>query len=1040
MMGKEIPRRLPWKIGMLLISLVTAVALITVGVLFYRHDKAIISARKIEQLRFTAAKTIDDIAAWRRQRLHDAERIGSDPHLLEKVRALLARPSAMALREELQNYLKMIQSDAGYEDIIIVADNGQFVLSATGQEPLNSEEQILDLAQNKSPPDTPFFMDFIPCLTCPENVLDLVLDLKGDEREPFATLILRTDVATSLYPLIASWPIPSVSAEAVLARRDGDDVIILSPHQHQSNPQLGKRLPLTRTELPVVQAALGHTGIFYGRDYRGFEIVADLQAVPETSWVLVVKVNQAEILAEAHEHGWFIAGLTGLSLVMTATLAGFLFAVKQRSFFRSMYLAEQEKRRADVALLESAKRVEKLNRINVLLKAVNQAIIRNRKSEDLFFEACRVVVEEGGFSMAWVGVLDKLTKQVHPVAHFGGTADYFEAIKIFLDQEPSAHGPTATAFLHSETVVVADIAIDQRMGPWQEKALLAGYRSSVALPLIVLGKVMATFNLYSTEPGFFTQEEIRFLDEMAGDLAFALEFMEQEKKRQAAERELRKLIRAIEQSPVSMVITDTKGDIEYVNPKFLRVSGYAMEDVLGQNSSILKSGESSPGEYRVLWQTITAGNEWHGEFHNRRKDGTLYWERAAISPIYNEEGQISNFLAVKEDITHQKLLEERLIQSQKMETVGRLAGGVAHDFNNMLGVILGSVDLAMDQIQPDDPLVFDLTEIRKAAERSAELTRQLLAFARKQIISPRILNLNRTIESSLTMMRRLLGEDLSLIWKPAPGLWPIKIDPSQVDQILANVTVNSRDALSHGGVLEVETANVVLGESDCKDNPESRPGEYVLVTISDNGEGMDQATLDRVFEPFFTTKGLGLGTGLGLATIFGIVQQNMGWIVTSSKQGVGSTFRIYLPRAEVVELAKKEVVLEDDNQRQLQGTETILLVEDEDAILELVKRILSRNGYTVCAASNPNQAVELAATHSGHLDLIITDVVMPEMSGNELAVQLSRSRPETKILFMSGHAAAVIARHQVSENDIGFIRKPFTKTDLLSRVRQILDS
>ena len=345
-----------------------------------------------------------------------------------------------------------------------------------------------------------------------------------------------------------------------------------------------------------------------------------------------------------------------------------------------------------------------------------------------------------------------------------------------------------------------------------------------------------------------------------------------------------------------------------------------------------------------------------------------------------------------------------------------------------------------DRVPVGAPLRYDLEEIRKAAERSAGLTRQLLAFARKQIATPRILSLNSTIDSMLTMLKRLLGEDVALVWRPDPGLWPVKIDPSQVDQILANLTVNARDALDKNGVLTIETANVGLDESYCQRNPECRPGDYAMLTVSDTGAGMDQVTIAHIFEPFFTTKGLGQGTGLGLATIYGIVKQNNGHITAASEPGVGATFRIYLPRVVEEPTASKQETIVPEHQKPAPASETVLLVEDEGAILELAERILGRSGYTVLSASQTDQALSLAASHPGPLHLLITDIVMPEMNGKELAAQVAALRPGVKTLFMSGYTADVIASHGVLESDIAFIPKPFSKNDLLTKVRQVLDS
>ncbi len=511
-----------------------------------------------------------------------------------------------------------------------------------------------------------------------------------------------------------------------------------------------------------------------------------------------------------------------------------------------------------------------------------------------------------------------------------------------------------------------------------------------------------------------------------------------------ADEEVRRLTHAIEQSPVSVIMTNTAGEIEYVNPKFTEVTGYTKDEVRGQNPRILKSGETRLEEYKQLWETILAGKEWRGEFHNRKKNGELFWESASISAVRDEKGVISHFIAIKEDITERKRTEEereklqvQLNQAQKIESVGRLAGGVAHDFNNMLSVILGHADLALMKIDPAQPLYTDLQEIRKAAERSVGLTRQLLAFARKQTVAPRVLDLNETVEGMLKMLRRLIGEDIDLAWLPGAGVWPIKVDPSQIDQILANLCINARDAIARVGKVTIETQPVTFDEAYCADRPGFIPGEYVLLAVSDDGCGMDKETLNNLFEPFFTTKEIGKGTGLGLSMVYGIVRQNNGFINVYSEPGHGSTFKIYLPR----HAAKTEQMRKESRAAPLaQGHETILLVEDEPTILEMARLMLKRLGYQVLAASTPGEAIRVAKEHSDKIHLLITDVVMPEMNGRDLAKNLLSLYPGLKRLFMSGYMGNVIAHHGVLDEGVHFIQKPFSMQTLAAKVREVLDS
>jgi two-component system sensor histidine kinase EvgS len=390
----------------------------------------------------------------------------------------------------------------------------------------------------------------------------------------------------------------------------------------------------------------------------------------------------------------------------------------------------------------------------------------------------------------------------------------------------------------------------------------------------------------------------------------------------------------------------------------------------------------------------------------------------------------------KAEADHEKL-QAQLLQAQKMESVGRLAGGVAHDYNNMLSVIIGYAELAMGSLAPDDPLQDDLGEILTAARRSGDITRQLLAFARKQIISPRVLDLNETVENMLKMLRRLIGEDIDLAWLPGPGLGKVNLDPSQLDQILANLVVNARDAVTGVGTVTIETDNVRFDRDYCNDHPGFVPGDFVSLSVSDSGCGMAPEIQAQLFEPFFTTKKQGEGTGLGLATVYGIVKQNSGFINVYSEPGRGSTFRIYLPRHEgEAEDAAAPVDIPIPGGR----GETVLVVEDEPSVLKLARKVLEQTGYTVLTADSPDLALALARDHAGTIHLLVTDVVMPGMDGRDLAHRIASGHPEIKILFMSGYTANVIAHRGVLDRGVNFIQKPFSKQELAVRVRRVLDA
>ena len=486
------------------------------------------------------------------------------------------------------------------------------------------------------------------------------------------------------------------------------------------------------------------------------------------------------------------------------------------------------------------------------------------------------------------------------------------------------------------------------------------------------------------------------------------------------------------------IIVDAEGQILDVNDAYCRMTGFSRNDLM--RMTIHQIETTLPAEkIRSMIQTILAGSMERFETHLRRKDGCLITIDASAQKLPGSDDQIFTFVR---DVTDQKKaeserekLKEQLIQAQKMDSVGRLAGGVAHDFNNMLGVILGHAELAMEQVEPHHPLEADLTEIRKAAQRSADLTRQLLAFARKQTITPRALALNDAVNGTLKMIQRLIGEGVELTWHPADDPWHVRMDPSQVDQILTNLCINARDAVQGAGQILIETKNCSFDEAYCHSHPDHSPGDYVLLSVSDNGNGMDRETIDHIFEPFFTTKSQGKGTGLGLATVYGIVKQNRGFIVVHSEPGLGTSFHIHLPRHE----GPETTVFKPDPEKVPDPThETVLLVEDEPAILKMVESMLKKMGYTVLAAASPAEAIRLSREYGQEIHVLMTDVIMPEMSGRELADRLMEEKPGLKRLFMSGYTANLIARHGVIDDGIQFLQKPFLKKDLSEKLRKVL--
>jgi two-component system cell cycle sensor histidine kinase/response regulator CckA len=487
----------------------------------------------------------------------------------------------------------------------------------------------------------------------------------------------------------------------------------------------------------------------------------------------------------------------------------------------------------------------------------------------------------------------------------------------------------------------------------------------------------------------------------------------------------------------AIVITDRNGIIIWANRAFEKLTGYTPSEFLNNKiGNIVRSGKHDEKFYKDLWETILSGKTWHNEIINRRKDGSLYTEDMTITPVMDESGTITNFVAIKQDITESKMLEEQIIQTQKLESIGELAGGVAHDYNNILGVILGYAELLKRKLGDDSRAHQSIEAILAATRRGTDLTKQLLAFAQKGMISPEVLNINSVIESILGILQRIVGENIKIDFIPDRNLWNVKIDPSQLNQMLADLAANARDAIEKTGTITIKTSNVELDELYARLHVGFATGKYVLLTFSDTGKGMDQETLERVFEPFFTTKPKGQAKGLGLSTVYGIVKRCKGNITVSSKPGAGTTFNIYLPRF-YEENVNMGASFSDEL---LMGTETILVVEDQADLLQLVKANLEELGYKVMTAISPNEALLLSKTYPSTIHLLLTDVIMPTMSGKELSDEITKTRPEIKTIFMSGYSANVLAPRGVLNKGIHFLQKPFTFDELAKKVREVLKS
>jgi len=681
--------------------------------------------------------------------------------------------------------------------------------------------------------------------------------------------------------------------------------------------------------------------------------------------------------------------------------------------------------------------VRRASRALQTLSQCNEAIVRATGEAELLRQVCEVLVGTGGYRLAWVGSVEHdEAKTVRPVAQAGYDDGYVATLRVTWADTERGRGPVGVAIQTGRPCVVRNTSADPAFAPWRTEAAKRGYASAIALPLMAGSHVFGTLAVYAAEPDAFDEEEVRLLTRLADDLAYGLVTICGRFEHARADEDRVRLGHAVEQAAEAILITDVQGKIVYVNPAFEHFTGFSRREAIGETPRILKSGKHDRAFYQTLWATLLRGEVWSGQFINRRKDGTFYELETTISPVRDAAGRVINFVSVARDVTRERQLEQQLRQAQKMEAVGRLAGGIAHDFNNLLTAINGYSELLLTQTV-EEPLRKYGEEIKKAGERAALLTRQLLAFSRQQVLEPQILNLNSVVASMEKMLRRVIGEDIELVTDLASDLGSIRADPGQLAQVIMNLAVNSRDAMPQGGKLTLATSNVELDEVQACHDGSLAPGSYVVLSVSDTGCGMSPETQAHIFEPFFTTKEQGKGTGLGLATVYGIIQQSGGSIVCTSEIGCGTTFGVYLPR---VDQSPTVVAPCQAGPVYTRGTETILLVEDEESVRTLVSKVIRSLGYTVLEGRHGEEALAVAREHDGAIHLLLTDVVLPGMSGPELAKRLAPERHEMKVLFMSGYTDDAILHHGVRDANAAYLQKPFSPEALASKVRSLLDA
>ncbi|MGH7992144.1 MAG: response regulator [Limisphaerales bacterium] len=692
--------------------------------------------------------------------------------------------------------------------------------------------------------------------------------------------------------------------------------------------------------------------------------------------------------------------------------------------------------------LRAEQRIRQLNRTYTVLNAINQLIVRGGEPQAILDGACRIAVEKGGFRMAWIGMFDATESIVKPAASAGVSEGYLDTLNIDLKDAARSARPSVRALRSGEHQVCNDIKNDPLMKPWREAALEHAYHAAAAFPLKVADKTIGVFALYAAQTAFFDVDELRLLDELAKDIAFALGNCQREQERQraleqlrASEERFRELAETIHE--VFWIIDPAKSRMLYISPAYERIWGRSCQSLYDNPASWLDAIHPEDRDrVRQAAATQSVGAAYDEEYRILRPDMQIRWIQDTAFPLRNAAGQVERVVGVARDVTERRQMTEQLRQSQKLESIGQLAGGVAHDFNNILAAIMLQAELILDVENTPLEIREGLQQIRAAAERAADLIRQLLLFSRKQVMQARDLDLNEAVTSLAKMLQRIIGEDVHLQLHLHPLPLIIHADAGMLDQVLLNLAVNGRDAMPDGGRLLIKTEEKNVDENFTRLNPDAVPGRYVCLSVSDTGTGIPPENMPRIFEPFFTTKEPGKGTGLGLATVFGIVKQHGGFIKAGSEPGSGANFQIFLPASK----ATPESLARVAQVKPRGGTETIFVVEDDAAVCSLIRATLERHGYHVLEAPSGVEALALWNEHCGAVALLLTDLVMPGgVSGRELARRLQQDKPQLKVIFTSGYSAEIAGRQLQLRSGENFMQKPFSPDQFLETVRRCLD-
>ena len=676
-------------------------------------------------------------------------------------------------------------------------------------------------------------------------------------------------------------------------------------------------------------------------------------------------------------------------------------------------------------------RERRLQRILRTTSEINQLIVRESDARRLVDRACQILVEHGGFQLAWIGLPG--TDGYFDIVACHGVPDHADGLKVRWDDSPEGSGPAGQAFRVRQTRVVP--VGSAAFAPWRERARASGFVVGAGTPLLAGDGCRGVLVLYSSEREAFTPDIVALVGELGNDLGFALSTIEHRAALREAQAAAARSAAALSQAAEAMILTNAEGVIVDVNPAFERITGYARAEVIGRNPSLLKSGRQSPAFYRDMWGRLTRGEVFSGELTNRRKDGRLYVAEVVLSAVRDTSGAIVNYVALQRDVTRERLLSEQLRRVQRVEELGQLSGGMAHDFNNLLTIILSNLSLLEADLPAEAHGIRPyLADIGDAARRGSEMVRKLLAVGRQKKLNMELVDAGGLVGDFQRMLRRVIPESVEqhcIVDGPLPAIYA---DAGSLEQMLLNLATNARDAMPSGGTLTVRASRRLVDDAEAQAQ-DAEPGEYVVISAEDTGTGMDEATVARVFEPFFTTKEVGKGTGLGLAMVFGLMRQHQGFVRIQSTPGAGTAVQLHFPARG--DLARPAVAAAAST-RAAGGSETILVVEDEPALRAAATRCLTRKGYRVIEAAHGEEGWEQFRQHGEAIALVLSDAVMPRLSGPALLARIRAAGSAVPFVLSSGYAEMVMGEAG-DQRDAALLPKPWSMEDLARAVRGQLD-